>query len=110
MDSDYVGTDRAFERKGMKARICERGRRGHPLTKEQQRKNRKKARIRCRVEHVFGLMERTMGGLVFRGVGQQRARAEVAMTNLIYNIVRLVQIVKYHREWINPVETSILKN
>ena len=107
MDSGYVGTEGAFERKGMKARICERGRRGHPLTKEQQRKNLKKARIRCRVEHVFGFMERTMGGLVFREVGLLRARAEVAMTNLIYNIARLVQIVKYYREWINPVETSI---
>ncbi len=49
-----------------------------------------------------------MGGLVFRGVGLLRARAEeVAMTNLIYSIARLVQIVKYHREWINSVGISI---
>ena len=29
MDSDYVGMERTFERKGMKARICERGFRGY---------------------------------------------------------------------------------
>ena len=36
MDSGYVGMEIAFVRKGMKARICERGCRGHLLTEEQQ--------------------------------------------------------------------------
>lgn len=45
-------------------------------------------------------MEQTAGGLVFRGVGMVRAKANIALTNLVYNICRLVQIKKYHTEWI----------
>ena len=37
--------------------------------------------------------------LVFRGIGIVRAKANVAMTNLTYNIARLTQIYRYHKEW-----------
>ena len=62
-------------------------------------KNRQKSKTRSRVEHVFGFMEQTMGGLVFRGVGIVRAKANIALTNLVYNMCRLVQIQKYHPDW-----------
>ena len=75
--------------------ICEKGTRGHPLTEEQKKRNRQKSKVRSRVEHVFGFMEQTMGGLVFRGVGMVRAKANIAQTNLVYNMRRLVQIKKY---------------
>ena len=75
--------------------ICEKGKRGHPLTDEQKERNRQKSKVRSRVEHVFGFMEQTMGGLVFRGVGMVRAKANIALTNLVYNMCRLVQIKKY---------------
>ena len=39
-------------------------------------------------------IERSMGGLVFRGIGIIRAKANVAMTNLTYNIARTAQIFK----------------
>ena len=45
-------------------------------------------------------MEQTMGGLVFRGVGIVRAKANIALTNLVYNMCQLVQIQKYHQNWI----------
>lgn len=45
--------------------------------------------IQSRVEHVFGFIERSMGGFVFRGVGMLRARACVALTYLTYNIAQL---------------------
>ena len=46
--------------------------------------------------HTFTVtMEQTMGGLIFRGVGMIRAKANIAMTNLVYNMCRLVQIKKY---------------
>ncbi len=123
--------------------ICEKGRRGHPLTEEQKERNRKKSKVRSRVEHVFGFMEQTMGGLIFRGVGLIRAKANIAkverraslldmprcsnvtigniakverraslldmprcsnvtigniaLTNLVYNMCRLMQIKKFHR-------------
>ena len=34
--------------------------------------------------------EMTIGGIVFRGVGMVRAKANIAPTNLVYNICRLV--------------------
>ena len=76
------------------------GTKGHPLTDGQKANNRWKSKTRCRVEHVFGFMEQTMGGLIFCGVGMVRAKANIALTNLVYNMCRLVQIKKYHAEWI----------
>ncbi len=49
---------------------------------------------------MFGFIERSIGGLVFRGIGIVRAKANVAMSNLTYNIARLLQTYRYHKEWI----------
>ena len=100
LDAGYVGTEKGFVSKSVTPVICEKGFRGHPLNETQKRNNRSKSKIRCRVEHVFGFIERSMGGLVFRGIGIVRAKANVAMTNLTYNIARLTQIYRYHKEWI----------
>ena len=100
LDAGYVGTEEDFINKSVTPVICEKGYRGHSLNDEQKRNNRTKSKVRCRVEHVFGFIERSMGGLVFRGVGIVRAKAAVAMTNLTYNIARLAQIFKYHKSWI----------
>ena len=40
-----------------------------------------------------------MRGLVFRGVGIIRAKADIAITNLTYNIAHMEQIVKCHKSW-----------
>ena len=50
-----------------------------------------------KVDVSGGFIERSMGGLVFRGVGIVRAKANVATTNLTYNITRLTQIYRYHK-------------
>lgn len=104
LDAGYVGTDDGFIEKGMNPIICEKGYRNHPLTEGQKASNRKKSKVRSRVEHVFGFIERSMCGLVFRGVGMIRAKACVAMTNLTYDIARLTQIYRYHPEWITVSE------
>ena len=70
------------------------------LTEEQKKSNRKKSSIRSRVEQVFGFMEQTMHGLIFRGVGIVRAKANIAMTNLVNNMRRLGQVVRLHKDWI----------
>ena len=98
-DAGYTETEAEIRARGMEPVICEKGTKGHPLTDEQKESNRQKSKTRCRVEHVFGFMEQTMGGLVFRGVGIIRAKANIALTNLVYNMCRLVQIRKYHAEW-----------
>lgn len=100
LDAGYAGTAEGFVEKGANPQICEKGYRNHPLTDEQKAANRAKSKIRSRVEHAFGFIERSMGGLVFRGVGMARAKACVALTNLAYNIARLAQIFRYHPEWI----------
>ena len=100
LDAGYVGTEGDFVNKSVTPIICEKVFRGHPLDEEQKQNNRSKSKIRCRVEHVFGFIERSMGGLVFRGIGIVKAKANVAMTNLTYKIVRLTQIYRYHKEWI----------
>ena len=60
------------------------------------------------MEHVFGFMEQTMGGLVFRGAGMVRAVASVALTNLVYNMCRFTRIVRYHTDWIRPQNVSVM--
>ena len=95
LDAGYAGMEDVVRAKHMTPTICEKGTRGHPLTEEQKERNRQKSKVRSRVEHVFGFMEQTMGGLVFRGVGMVRAKANIALTNLVYNMCRLVQIKKY---------------
>lgn len=99
------------------------------MTVEQKERNRKKSKVRSRVENVFGFKEQTMGGLLFRGVGMIRAKANIAkverraslfdmprcsnvtigniaLTNLVYNICRQVQIKKYHPNLITIQQTE----
>lgn len=62
-DRAYVGQEQAIKEKapGAKNFIQQRASRGHPLSAEEQRKNRWKSRIRCRVEHVFGVIKQRFG-------------------------------------------------
>jgi len=70
--------------------ICEKGYRNAPLTDEQKASNREKAKVRARVEHVFGYMTRFMGGITIRTIGIDRAEREICGMNLAYNIKRAV--------------------
>ena len=119
LDAGYTGMEDVVRAKHLTPIICEKGLRGHPLTVEQKERNRQKSKVHSRVEYVFGFIEQTMGGLIFRGVGLIRAKANIAkverraslldmprcsnvtigniaLTNLVYNMCRLVQIKKYH--------------
>ena len=78
---------------GFESQIHEKGARNHPLTDEQKASNRIKSKIRARVEHVFGA-QHAMGGHIVRTIGIARARAKIGMMNLVYNMRRLVQLVK----------------
>lgn len=94
LDSAYESQEDTVEKHGMTPVICEKGHRGHPLTAEQKESNRKKSKTRCLVEHVFGFEEQSMRGLVVRTVGLVRAKANVALTSLVYNVCRYTQIVR----------------
>jgi hypothetical protein len=62
-----------------------------PLTDAQKASNRKKSRVRARVEHVFGT-QAAMDGHVIRTIGLQRATVKIGLLNLTYNMKRLVQL------------------
>ena len=74
--------------------ICEKGTRNHPLTEEQKERNREISRIRARVEHVFGRMHGSMGGIVAHCIGLTRVRCSVCFKNLAYNILQYGTLFK----------------
>jgi IS5 family transposase len=93
-DSAYTGEEvQSCIGKKTKNRIHEKGYRNHPLTKTQIRNNTAKSKIRARVEHVFGTMTISMGGILVRCIGMIRAEGNIALMNLAYNIKRCVFIM-----------------
>jgi IS5 family transposase len=74
-------------------RIHEKGYRGHPLTKTQERNNRSKSRIRARVEHVFAAIN-YFGGIFIRTIGKERAEFQIGFMNLAYNMTRYVYLME----------------
>ena len=78
------------------SRICEKGARNHPLTEEQKASNKEKSKVRARVEHVFGAQAQ-MGGHIVRTIGLVRAQVKIGMMNLVYNMVRLGQLLRRDR-------------
>jgi IS5 family transposase len=76
----------------MDSQICEKGVKNKPLTEEQKLSNRAKSKVRARVEHIFGA-QAAMGGHFVRTIGLARAKVKIGMMNLVYNMVRLVQLI-----------------
>jgi len=89
-DSAYSGAPiaKVLKTRTIRNRIHEKGYRGKPLTDVQRERNRKKSRVRARVEHVFGFIETVLKGSFIRCIGIIRARCAIALTNLCYNIRR----------------------
>jgi IS5 family transposase len=94
-DSAYRAKDREerLAADGFESQIHEKGTRGHPLSDEQKTSNRAKSKTRARVEHVFGA-QHAMGGHLVRTIGLARAKVKIGMMNLVYNMKRLVQLIK----------------
>ena len=78
-----------------KSKVCKKGHRNKPLSGFQVKLNHKKSKIRCRVEHVFGFMANSMNGGFLRCIGFRRAEARNEITNLVYNMSRYVQLLRY---------------
>jgi IS5 family transposase len=81
-----------LQKRGVQSKIHEKGYRNQPLTKAQMRSNRAKSRIRARVEHVFAHITNCMNGFRIRSIGIKRARSNIGLINLTYNIVRSVYL------------------
>ena len=92
-DSAYSGRPIAARLpKEIENRIHEKGYRNRPLSEEQKAENKKKSRIRARIEHVFGYMTGSLHGITVRSIGIARAKFNIGLTNLIYNLCRYVII------------------
>lgn len=76
------------------SQINERAYRGKPLSEAQESSNKAKSRVRARVEHVFGHMENSMGGIFVRSIGIARAKVGVALMNLTYNLSRIEVLIR----------------
>lgn len=88
-DSAYSGAPIAEKLpETIKNHIHEKGSRKHPLTDAQKESNNNKSKTRVRVEHVFGFMTNSMHGISLRSIGIERAKFNIGITNLIYNMCR----------------------
>src|SRR3989337_2105749 len=72
-DSAYRSAQIEKDRKekAVESRIHEQGYRNRPLTAEQKENNRQKSRVRARIEHVFGYMTNSMGGIFLTCIGMR---------------------------------------
>lgn len=76
-----------MKKRKIKANICSKGYRNRQLTRSQIRTNRRFAKVRARVEHVYGRMH-NFGGYFIRTIGFARAAVQIGLQNLTYNIDR----------------------
>lgn len=77
---------------GYESRVNMRCKSHFPEWTDQARENSRRAKIRKRVEHVFGFMENSMHGKFIRTIGLVRAKAKIGLMNLAYNICRFEQL------------------
>ncbi|QBQ54104.1 transposase [Nitrosococcus wardiae] len=92
--SKEVWADSAYRSEENEWMLKAGGYRNRPLNKRAQQSNRRKSRIRARVEPVFGSMENEMGGLFIRMIGRARAKTKIGLMNLVYHLKRCASLWK----------------
>lgn len=95
-DSAYSKDEkrRALAKEGFRCCVQRKGYRYKKLTKKQNRINHMRAKIRCRVEHIFGVQAKRAGSLLLRTIGLMRAKCKIGLRNLAYNIDRFCLLVQ----------------
>ena len=95
-DSAYIGkgVERGLRKYGLKDRIIKRNIKGKKISKWQDTINRKNAKVRAQVKHVFGYMEECLHGMSSRVVGFARNAAYNTLTNLVYNLCRYEKVMR----------------
>jgi transposase, IS5 family len=89
---DSQKLDALLNKANRSADVFVRATRNHPLSRRQEEANRKKSKIRVRIEHVFGAQQTSAGSRLVRTIGIVRARAKIGLQNLVYNVRRLVTL------------------
>ncbi len=92
-DSAYSSekTEQRLDYLWYRSKICVKGNRGAPLTESQMAQNRKKSKVRSRIEHVFAQIELMYRGRI-RCIGRLRAAAKIGLLNLVYNMKRFAYL------------------
>lgn len=75
-----------------RSHVHKKGVRNKPLTERDKQANKRKSRVRVRVEHVFGSITNEQGGLYFRVIGLARTAVKIGMMNMVYNMRRFVTL------------------
>jgi IS5 family transposase len=93
-DSAYrsAEAEKELAKMGLRGCVQKKGHRNAPLSAADKKRNRRLAKTRARVEHVFGIMRKTMKDTVVRGVGWKRCRLRIGLRNLTYNIQRCAML------------------
>lgn len=92
--AESITTKAKKKNRNITLKITEKGYRNNPLTDKQKASNRKKSAIRCRVEHIFGFIVNSMNGKNLRSKGISRAKFNIGLTNLIYNMCRYEFLIR----------------
>ena len=89
-DSAYGSVDKrnALKKKRFRGYIQRKGCCYKQLTECQIKSNYRRAKIRSRVEHIFGVQTMRAGSLLIRTIGIIRAKTKIGLRNLAYNIDR----------------------
>jgi IS5 family transposase len=89
-DKGYVGGEREerLREQGYRPKIQRKAKPGKALSACQERRNRRIAKVRARVEHVFAAIHQ-WGGKQIRTIGQARATFAAGMMVVVYNMRRL---------------------
>ena len=89
-DSAYRSEEslQELQEQGFREHLQRKGCRHKKLTAREQQGNRSRARVRSRIEHVFGVIAMRTGRTVMRGIGFIRIRAKIGLRNMAYNLTR----------------------
>jgi IS5 family transposase len=96
-DSAYTGARCAkiIRKYKMKNRTHKKGCRYQKLSEYQKKQNRKKSKVRARVEHVFGFMYQNLNGSsFFRYIGLDRIASSIGLQNIVYNLFRSIFLIE----------------
>lgn len=93
-DSAYYSkaSENRLKELGFESRLIRRYGVHFPAWTYQGRQNSRYAKVRKRVEHVFGFMENSMKGMFIRVIGISRAKTKICLMNLAYNMARFEQL------------------
>ena len=75
--------------RGLTSRIHRRKPTGRSMPRPMAEANKKKSKVRAKVEHVFA-RQKNRFGLFIRTIGLARAEAKLTLANLAYNFDRLI--------------------